>query len=240
VSAPYRASGDSQWHTGGTRSRFLVSIWLNHAPSRADSSDLVMMGSGVRVPASASLTASNVAISSHRDVFDTRAAKITETRESASEIADWYTIGTRKRSRSIWWRLRTAGANVEQGHASPASRGTRGGPNLRQSRPALPYGLDGALRQPRADRSQLVLVEGVLDLHHLRASASSKPLPSAVRQLQRADSSESHASTPRKSRWSSMLIAQESAAPSLRSTPRIGVGKSRSRSGAPEGSARSR
>jgi hypothetical protein len=72
-----------------------------------------MMGSGVRVPASASLAASNMAISGHPDVSGTWAAKITERHGKASESADWYTIGTRSQYRVIWWRPRTVGADVE-------------------------------------------------------------------------------------------------------------------------------
>jgi hypothetical protein len=44
---------DTRWHTRGTHGRFQGAIWLNHAPSELEISLLVMMGSGVRVPASA-------------------------------------------------------------------------------------------------------------------------------------------------------------------------------------------
>jgi hypothetical protein len=58
-----------------------------------------MMGSGVRTPAVGFIGGLNVLISSRADLSDTRAAKITETRRKASEIANWHMIGTREASR---------------------------------------------------------------------------------------------------------------------------------------------
>jgi hypothetical protein len=53
VAAGRRTERKKNWHTRGTRSRLRERMWLNHAPSRGYREYLVMMGSGVRVPASA-------------------------------------------------------------------------------------------------------------------------------------------------------------------------------------------
>jgi hypothetical protein len=86
------------WHAEPTRAKDLAQPCV----SNVERALLAMMGSGVRVPASASLMVSNVEISSHPDLYRTQAVTASKHREIPPRIARWHTRGTRYLPRRLF------------------------------------------------------------------------------------------------------------------------------------------